>query len=155
VIEFIKLLKKFADDTKLGQTTILEGQTRMQEVLDCLCELTRVWGMQFNEKKCKVMHVGHSNTKQTYSMNGHQLDRTEVEQDIKVSVTWNLEQADQCKKAAKTAQTVLSQVTIAFYFRDRHVFMRLYVQYIRTHLEFSAPARVPLVKRGQGSPGKS
>jgi hypothetical protein len=42
----------------------------MQEALDRLCEWARTWGMQFNEKKCKVMHVGHNNTKQSYSMNG-------------------------------------------------------------------------------------
>jgi hypothetical protein len=49
----------------------------MQEALDKLCEWARTWGMQFNEKKCKVMYVGH-NTRQAYYMNGHQLERTET-----------------------------------------------------------------------------
>jgi hypothetical protein len=65
VIKCIELIKKFADDTKLGQTASPEGQARMQEALDRLWE----WGMQFNEKKCKVMYVGHNNTKQAYYMN--------------------------------------------------------------------------------------
>jgi ribonuclease P/MRP protein subunit RPP40 len=38
VIKSIELLKKFADDTKLGQTATPEGQARMQEALDKLCE---------------------------------------------------------------------------------------------------------------------
>jgi hypothetical protein len=50
----------------------------MQEALDKLCEWARTWGMQFNEKKCKVMYVGHNNTRQAYYMNGHQLERTET-----------------------------------------------------------------------------
>jgi hypothetical protein len=63
--------------------------------------------MQFNEKKCKVMYVGYNNTKQAYYMDWHQLERTEVERDIGVSVAQNLKQADQCKKATRTTQTVL------------------------------------------------
>ncbi len=35
-IEFIELLKKFADDTKLEKTATPEGQARMQEALDRL-----------------------------------------------------------------------------------------------------------------------
>ncbi len=143
MIKCNELLKKFADDTKLGQTATPEGQARMQEALDRPCEWARTWGMQFNEKKCKVMYVGHNNTKQAYYMNGHQLERTEAERDIGVSVAQNLKQEDQCKKAARTAQTVLSQLTRAFHFRDRHVFVRLYVQYVRPHLEFAVPAWSP------------
>ncbi len=89
------------------------------------------------------IYVRHNNTKQAYYMNGHQLERTEVERDIGVSVAQNLKQADQCKKAARTAQTVLSQLTRAFHFRDRHVFVRLYAQYVRPHLEFAVPAWSP------------
>ncbi len=34
-------------------------------------------------------------------------------------------------------------MTRAFHFRDRHVFVRLYVQYVRPHLEFAVPAWSP------------
>jgi hypothetical protein len=47
------------------------------------------------------------------------------------------------KKAARTAQTVLFQISRAFHYRDRHVFIRLYVQYVRPHLEFAVPAWSP------------
>ena len=40
-------------------------------------------------------------------------------------------------------QTVLSQLSRALHFRDRHVFVRLYVQYVRPHLEFAVPAWSP------------
>ena len=87
--------------------------------------------------------LGTTTQKQAYYMNGHQLERTEVERDIGVSVAQNLKQADQCKKAARTAQTVMSQLTRAFQFRDRHVFVHLYAQYARPHLEFDVPAWSP------------
>lgn len=74
---------------------------------------------------------------------GQVLLETEVEVDIGVMMTRNLKPAGQCQKAAKTAQTVLGQLSRAFTYRDRHVFMKLFVQYVRPHLEFSVQAWSP------------
>jgi hypothetical protein len=142
-VEFIELLKKFADDTKLGQTATQEGKEKLQRALDRLCEWAQQWGMEFNVKKCVVMHLGHNNTAQEYRMNGQVLGVSEEERDIGVNVTKDLKPASQCRKAARTAQTVLSQITRAFHYRDRHVFVRLYIQYVRPHLEFAVPAWSP------------
>ena len=49
----------------------------------------------------------------------------------------------QCAKAAQTGQAVLGQILRAFHYRDRHVFVRLYVQYVRPHIEFSTQAWSP------------
>ena len=46
----------------------------------------------------------------------------------------------QYAKAAHTAQAVLGQVAKAFHFRDKEVFLGLYRQYIRPHLEFAGMA---------------
>jgi hypothetical protein len=115
----------------------------MQEALDNLCLWADRWGMQFNVSKCKVMHFGHNNVQQKYWMNGQELTVTEEEVDIGVKVTKNLKPAGQCQKAARTAQTVLGQLSRAFSYRDRHVFMRLYAQYVRPHLEFAVQAWSP------------
>jgi hypothetical protein len=140
----IEVLRKFADDTKLGNgAESEESRRRLQETLDRLVEWARVWGMEFNVKKCKVMHFGRTNPKQAYSMNGHVLEETTEEKDIGVAVDPSLKPAAQCRKAAKTAQTVLAQITRAFHFRDRHIFIRLYTQYVRPHLEFASPAWSP------------
>ena len=89
------------------------------------------------------MHLGHNNTEQAYFMEGQQLEVTEVERDIGVNVVKQLKQASQCQKAARTAQGVLSQISRAFHYRDRNVFLRLYIQYVRPHLEFASPAWSP------------
>jgi hypothetical protein len=65
---------------------------------------------------------------------------TEVERDIGVNVVKGLKQASQCQKAARTAQGVLSQISRAFHYRDRNIFLRLYIQYVRPQLEFASPA---------------
>jgi hypothetical protein len=113
--------RKFADDTKLGQRAgTVRDRECMQEALDNLCLLADRWGMQFNVSKCKVMHFGHNNVHQKYWMNGQELMVIEEEVDIGVKVTKNLKPAGQCQKAAKTAQTVLGQLSRAFSYRDRH-----------------------------------
>jgi hypothetical protein len=99
--------------------------------------------MQFNVKKCKVMHVGSNNPRQAYTMDGQALVETEEEVDVGVTASKNLKPAAQCLKAARTAAAVLGQIARAFHYRDRHVFMRLYCQYVRPHLEFAAPAWSP------------
>jgi len=144
VARMIDAVRKFADDTKLGQRAgTVRDRECMQEALDNLCLWADRWGMQFNVSKCKVMHFGHNNVQQKYWMNGQELTVTEEEVDIGVKVTKNLKPAGQCQKAARTAQTVLGQLSRAFSYRDRHVFMRLYAQYVRPHLEFAVQAWSP------------
>ena len=45
-------------------------------------------------------------------------------------VTCDLMPTVQCSKAARTAQLVLGQLSRAFHYRDHHVFVRLYKQYV-------------------------
>jgi hypothetical protein len=140
----VEIVRKFADDTKVGNgAKTMKEREDMQEALDKLSSWADRWGMEFNVSKCKVMHVGHNNEKHAYTMKGQQLTETEEERDIGVMVSRQLKPSVQCKHAARTAQTVLGQLTRAFHYRDRHVFLRLYIQYVRPHLEFCVPAWSP------------
>ncbi len=51
---------------------------------------------------------------------------TKEDRDIGVIVSSNMKPTAQCLREAKTAQTVLGQLSRAFHYSDRHVFMRLY-----------------------------
>jgi hypothetical protein len=74
-----QFLKKFADDTKLGQiVNSVEDVRELQDTLNRLCEWADMWGMAFNVQKCHVMHVGRNNPRAEYSMNGVKLDTTEM-----------------------------------------------------------------------------
>ena len=115
----------------------------LQNALNNLMEWSQKWGMQFNVDKCKIMHMGRTNPAYEYTMDGKKLQETKEEKDIGVKITSNLKPATQCAAAAKTAQGVLSQITRAFHYRDRHIFMGLYKQYVRPHLEFSTRAWAP------------
>ena len=140
----IHIIKKFADDTKLGHTvTSQREREELQAALDKMCEWADTWGMSFNVDKCKVMHIGRNNPRHTYTMNGKQLNPTSEEKDVGVKMSDTLKPAAQCQAAAKTANSVLAQLGRAFHYRDRHVFVKLYKTYVRPHLEFAAPAWSP------------
>ncbi len=60
----VDIIKKFADDTKIGQKIATEQDRKdMQQALDNLGTWASRWGMEFNVPKCKVMHLGHNNPK--------------------------------------------------------------------------------------------
>jgi hypothetical protein len=99
--------------------------------------------MQFNVAKCKVMHFGRNNPNYVYEMSGQQLEVVESERDIGVTINHNLKPALQCIKAAGTARTVLGQIARSFHYRDKKTFVKLYITYVRPHLEFCTPAWSP------------
>jgi hypothetical protein len=140
----VTAMAKFADDTKVGQQIVTAADREaLQSALDKLCNWARVWGMQFNVAKCKVMHFGRNNPGYTYEMAGQLLEEVENERDIGVTVSNTLKPASQCTRAAGTARTVLGQISRAFHYRDRSVFVKLYTTYVRPHLEFCTPAWSP------------
>ena len=144
VVEKVKVLLKFADDTKMGHIIDSEESWRsLQDALDSLCNWAERWEMKFNVEKCHVLHLGRTNERRIYSMNGTQLITTEMEKDIGVLVCENLKPSKQCEKAARTAQGVLTQVLRTLSYRDRTVLPKIYVQYVRPHLEFAIQAWAP------------
>ena len=144
VLKMISLLRKFADDTKLGQVVGTAEQTqRLQQALDALIEWADQWGMEFNIKKCKVIHMGFNNPRSKYTMRGQALECTKEERDIGIIISEDLKPSAQVAKAARTAAAVLAQLTRAFHYRDRHIFVRLYKQYVLPHLEFASVAWSP------------
>ena len=59
-------------------------------------------------------------------MQGKELVETKEERDLGIITADKLKPAAQCARAARTAQTVLGQITRSFYFRDKEVFLALY-----------------------------
>jgi Reverse transcriptase (RNA-dependent DNA polymerase) len=144
VVSIADWLLKFADDTKAARVANSEGdRLALQRALNSLVNWSETWGMRFDVKKCKVMHLGRRNAKHDYVMAGAVLEKTREEKDLGVLISDNLKPADQCAQIAKTAQIVLGQISRAFQYRDKKVLVQLYKQYVRPHLEFAVQAWSP------------
>ena len=144
VVKKIEIIKKFADDTKGAK--VVKDQTDaddMQRTLEELSQWSKKWSMDFNINKCKIMHVGRSNPKFNYQINGVDLTVVEAERDVGVCITSNLKPSKHCQESVGKARGVLGKITRCFHYRDREVFLRLYKQYVRPHLEFCSSVWSP------------
>ena len=80
-------IQMFADDTKLYcEVNNMQNAHDLQKDLTALESWTATWQFNFNAEKCKVMHLGTSNSRYTYHMmkEGQQIDLqiTELEKDL-------------------------------------------------------------------------
>ena len=73
---------KFADDTKAARVVeSAEDGEEMQRMIERLAEWADTWGMEFNAKKCKVMHCGRRNPHWQYLMKGEVIEAVKEERD--------------------------------------------------------------------------
>ena len=143
----IMTVKKFADDTKLGQEISSAADSlTLQSCLDRLWDWASRWDMKFNLAKCHVLHLGKKNPEHSYSLGGETITSVEEERDIGVIITRNLKPTKQCEKAARTANRILSQVLRAFSYRDKKVLPKIFKTYVRPHIEFASPVWNPWSK---------
>ena len=76
-------------------------------------------------------------------MYGTKLAETEKERDIGVIINHDLKLSAHCAEAARRATAKLTQISRAFLYCDRKVFLQLYKQFVRCHIKFSIPAWCP------------
>lgn len=143
-ISFSTILKKFADDTKTAQKVSTEEERSiMQNTINELLDWGNKWEMKFNVDKCKVMHCGRKNSKFQYKMGNQVLKSVDGEKDIGIKITDNMKPSSHCQEIANKARSVLSQIVRCFHYRDKYVYVRLYKQFVRPHLEFSSSVWSP------------
>ena len=147
IATLISIIRKFADDTKLGQTIKNDSDREiLQNCLNNLFKWATDWGMEFNVEKCSVLHFGHRNPKFEYTMNNTKIKQCDNERDIGVTVSSNLKPSNHCHDIARKANFALNQILKCFHYRDKIVFLNMYKQRVRPILEFSCPAWNPWLK---------
>ena len=138
------LIKLFADDTKVAQIVETEEDVqKMQSVIDELARWTKEWGMNFNVKKCKIMHVGSRNKKHKYTMDGEELAAVTEEKDLGVWLEASHKPTKQCAAAAKAAHFALGQIQRSFHYRKKENLVPLWKTFVRPRLEFAVAAWSP------------
>ena len=103
--------------------------------------------MLFNVDKCKVIHVGRTNPRRDYTMEGKQLIKVEEEKDLGMMVHESLKPGTQVAKAVKKANQTLGQLIRAFSYRDKTTFIQLYKVYVRCHLEYAIQCCSPYLEQ--------
>ena len=140
------LLLKFADDTKGARKieSILDA-AQLQKDLDNLFTWSNEWNLLFNFDKCHILHLGKNNPCFDYSMGGITLKCVQEEKDLGVVISSCCTPSRQVSLASMKANQVLGQLLRAVSYRN-HIFIKLYVQYVRHHLEYCVQAWNPWLR---------
>ena len=104
-------LPLFADDSKCFRLILgWDDGNKLQDDLNKLFQWSRIWGMEFNVKKCKVLRVARirSINDKDYYLGGTKLDRVDVEKDLGVLVSHNLSWNNYVDLISSKAQRMLN-----------------------------------------------
>src|SRR5678816_4586531 len=103
--------------------------------------------MNFNSKKCKVLHLGYSNKCFNYDMNGEWLESVDQEKDLGVIISSNLKVANQCLEARNKANKMLGIINRNVVYKSKEVISKLYNSYVRPVIEYCAQVWAPYLKK--------
>ena len=139
---------KFADDTKLAKgVKNIEDSYRLREDLSTLFKWSEEWQMSFNLEKCKVMHIGTKNNKNSYAMGGRILESVDEEKDLGVIMNSMFKFDKQCAKVAKKANQVLGLIYRTFSCKNKSIMIQLYKSLVRPHLDYCCQAWRPHLQK--------
>jgi len=138
----------FADDAKIFKT--IKSQDDVDMLRRDMLKIERwseKWLLTFNEEKCATMHIGKNNLKADYTINNRTLNETELEKDLGVFVSHDLNPSQHVAKVAAKANGIIGLVKKNFDYLDAETILSIHCTMIRPTLEYAVQCWSPyLVK---------
>ena len=125
----------FADNAKIFRSSS-EDNRKLQCDLDKLSDWAKKWQLYSNTDKCKSLHIGRTNKRQVYQMNGNSLDQVMEEKDLGVIFDHELKFHQQTAASVKVNH-VLGLIKKSFSHLDETTLPLLYNTLVRPHLEYA------------------
>ena len=135
-------IKIFADDTK-GYVPLkcCDDKPRLQNCIDSLVDWSEKWLLRFNNKKCKILHLGKNNPKYKYYIKEGdellQLEESDCERDLGVFVDCNLNFNEHVTTTVAKARRVSGLIMRAISLKTDEIMVPLFKALIRPTLEYA------------------
>ena len=124
----------FADDLKLVVNT---DKNYINDDIALLEKWEEAWLLKFNPTKCKYLHIDkNNNPKNSYKINGVEMQGVEFECDLGLHTDNKLNWDDHIRNSIAKANKMIAWIARNVISRDMQVMLLLYKTVIRPHLEY-------------------
>ncbi len=100
-----------------------------------------------NASKCSVVHMGHNNTRASYSMNNTNLKTSTQERDLGVTICDDLKSSVNCVESVKKANRILGCIKRSITNKRKDIITKLYKQLVRPLLEYVVQSWNPYLQK--------
>lgn len=141
----------FADDTKIFKCILSrEDALSLQTDINLLEQWSDTWLLKFNPDKCHVLTLGKfENIRYThrYSIYGNELEHVFDEKDLGVRIDSGLNFEEHISEKIKKANSMMGLIRRTFSYLSCNLFKKLYVTFVRPHLEYAQVIWSPHFKK--------
>lgn len=141
----------FADDTKIFKTIMSrEDALSLQTDIDLLEQWSRTWLLTFNPDKCHILTLGKFENirySHRYSIYGNEMEHVFSEKDLGVVIDSALSFEDHISEKIKKANSIMGLIRRSFSYLSCNLFKKLYMTFVRPHLEYAQVIWSPHLKK--------
>jgi hypothetical protein len=142
------LVSKFADDEKRCRVVRSEEQSkRMQEDINHMVSWAENMGVELNESKVHLLHIGRTNPRRQYTLGeeGPVIESVDQEKDLGVIISTDLRTDKMVANQAQKAHIKLSQFNTTFTYRGK-TWLNLYKTYVKPSMMYACEVWRPTTK---------
>lgn len=134
----------FADDIKIFRTVESDDHfLALQRSIDILQAWSTNWKLPISKVKTKVLHLGSTNPKHHYYLDGSPIEAVEEMRDLGFLVTKNLDFDKHCEAIAIKGNMMVSKLFRALSTKKPEALICAYKSYVRPLLEYGTPVFSP------------
>ena len=139
--------KLFADDIKIYHIiNSLPDALFFQSVLNSIRHWCGTWQLSLNIGKCQILHLGKTNLKFSYGLNGIKLPAPSLVKDLGLLVDGSLSFTSHIASIASKARARCGVFLKSFISRDKNLMKQFFITYVRPTLEYGCVVWGPVSK---------
>ena len=134
------LVLNYVDDMKcyeIFSNAVTSSCTLFQNDFYSVSHWSLDWQLHFNLCKCSCLHVGNTNGQHNYQIMNRPILSTETEKNLGILIRYDLKSSSHVSFIVQKAGKCLAVLNRNIVSRDKTVFLKLYKQEVRPHLELA------------------